>query len=431
MKKIQKLCIGLAVLGLLAAAGCKPPLDLSMQRNRIFLMGRLLVGQTCDVRVIWRQAPEALAPVTVTADLSEIGGQAEQELLATDNGTWRWIGQVNPENPGEKLITITAAVEQGPMKEVAKKFRVFKTEKAIALASTTHGSLALKADGTVVEWSFEDGKLLETPEGLRNVTAIAKSNDYSVALKDNGTVVVWSCDALSCPQELPVPDGLADVVAVAAGYHHFLALKADGNLVGWGFMNEEPMHVPAAISDVVSIGAGEGRCAAVKADGTIAKWPHSYMTPVNDAVSISLGSNFDVAVQSDGNVVQRHINYISGWRDVPLPIRAGRLRATAAASGDSNNIALKQDGSIVVWGYYQWYGGVHSGVLVFHHEFNNIIAVNAFDAGEDDNHGFLEYSNSEFIDGYSALAEDGSVIAWKEQWSTDNVTLLPVPAALM
>ena len=67
MKTVQKLCIGVAVLGLLVAAGCEKPYDYTMQRTRIFLMGRLLVGQTCDVRVIWRQAPEDPAPVTVTA----------------------------------------------------------------------------------------------------------------------------------------------------------------------------------------------------------------------------------------------------------------------------------------------------------------------------------------------------------------------------
>ena len=60
--------------GAAVAVGCKQPVDLSMQRNRIFLLGRLLVGQTCDVRLIWRKAPDDPVPVTVTADLSEIGG---------------------------------------------------------------------------------------------------------------------------------------------------------------------------------------------------------------------------------------------------------------------------------------------------------------------------------------------------------------------
>jgi len=67
MKPFQKAVLILAALGLLAAAGCEKPYEYTMQRTRIFLMGRLLVGQTCDVRVIWRQAPEDPAPVTVTA----------------------------------------------------------------------------------------------------------------------------------------------------------------------------------------------------------------------------------------------------------------------------------------------------------------------------------------------------------------------------
>ena len=113
MKTFQKLLLAIAALGLLAA-GCKQPYDrnydYTMQRSRIFLMGRLLVGQTCDVRVIWRNAPDNETPVTVTADLSQIGGEAEQELTPDDNnnGIWRWTGQVTPDVSGERIVAITS-----------------------------------------------------------------------------------------------------------------------------------------------------------------------------------------------------------------------------------------------------------------------------------------------------------------------------------
>ncbi|MBN2106435.1 MAG: hypothetical protein JW832_03355, partial [Deltaproteobacteria bacterium] len=241
MKTVQKVFLTVAALGLLAATGCKQPLDLSMQRNRIFLLGRLLADTACDVRVIWRKAPEDTAPVTVTADLSEIGGNAAQELAASENGTWQWSGQVSPAMPGERLITITAADSQEQTKEVSKKFRVFNTDKAIAIATggfNNYSSLALLADGTLVAWSLVDGSRIETPDGLADITAIAVGEMHSLALKADGTVAAWGCDTNSYYDydygQCDVPEGLTDIVAIAAGGTGSLALRADGVVVTWG-----------------------------------------------------------------------------------------------------------------------------------------------------------------------------------------------------
>ena len=383
-----------AVLTVLTSAGCKQPVDLSMQRNRIFLMGRLLAGKTCDVRLIWRQAPEDTAPVTVTADLSEIGGPAKQALTATDNGAWRWVGQVTPDVAGERIITVTSVDAQEQKKEVSKRFRVFNTDKAIAIEAGRWSGCAVKADGTVVEWSFYDGSRLATPAGLTDVVAITAGSYHSLALKVDGTIVTWGCEDPDWDYgQCDVPEGLTDVVAITAGSYHSLALKADGTVVYWGDGYGYP---PAGLTDVVAIGAGAQRCVAVKHDGAVVSWPHNY--DLSGVVSVSLGMSFDLAVQSDGTVVQ--IYEYDDEKPTALPIRVGMLKATATASGELNNIALQQDGSVVIW---------DSG-MVFH-RLKNIIAVAAF------------Y-------GYMALAKDGTVIAWDEQWTENKLTELPVPDEL-
>ena len=390
MKTLQKVFLLVAALGLLAAAGCKQPLDLSMQRNRIFVLGRLLAGQTCDVRVFWRKAPEDQAPVTVTADLSEIGGGAEQALTAGDNGTWRWAGQVTPAVQGERLITITAVDAGAQKKEVSKRFRVFDTAKAIAIAAETDyysTSLALKADGTVVAWILSDGSRLYTPDGLADVTAIAVGGvQRRLALKSDGTVVAWGCE-YDYYGQCDVPAGLSDVVAIALGYNGSFALRADGVVVAWGC--NDPMifgncDAPEGLTDVVAIDAG----AAVKADGTLKTWPDNYT--MSDVVAVSAG----LALKSDGTIEQTDSR--------ALPLRMRTVRATAISSGYYTNIALRKDGSVVVWG--------EDGCF---HRLKNIIAVAA------------EYSSV-----FLALAEDGSVTAWQEPWTTAAVTELPVPEEL-
>jgi len=401
MKTIHKVFLIVAALGLLAAAGCKP-LDLSMQRNRIFLLGRLLVGQTCDVRVIWRKAPEDTAPVTVTADLSEIGGGAEQVLTAGDNGTWRWAGQVTPAVQGERLITITAVDAGAQKKEVSKRFRVFDTAKAIAIAAETDydtTSLALKADGTVVEWRLQDGSRIETPDGLADVTAIAVGSVQRLALKADGTVVAWGCeyeydyDYGQCD----VPAGLSDVVAIAAGYAGSLALRADGVVVVWGC--NDPSYgsglcdAPAGLTDVVAIAA----YAAVKADGTLKTWPDNYT--MSDVVAVSKGGYALLALKSDGTIEQS--TYITA---LSFPLRMRTVRATAISGGYTSNIALQKDGSVVVWDDFKY---------ECFHRLKNIIAVAAGAR-----------------DAFLALAEDGSVSAWQEPWTTVAVTELQVPEEL-
>jgi alpha-tubulin suppressor-like RCC1 family protein len=415
MKTLQKVSIAFVALALLSAAGCTQPLDLSIQRNRIFLMGRLLVGQTCDVRVTWRKAPNGPAPVTVTADMSEIGGTAEQELVAGDNGTWRWSGQVAPDASGERLITITALDSQNQKTDVSKRFRVFDTDKAIAIDTGGWSAVALKADGTVVEWNFDDGIRLTPPAVITDITAIAAGYFHRLALKTDGTVAAWGCDNVYFQNyvygQCDIPAGLTDVVAIAAGYAHSLALKADGTVVAWGaysdYVSFIPMYVPQELTDVVAIATSNGvdgmRSVAVQADGAVMPWPHSYM--LSDVVSVSVGNYFDLAVKSDGTVEQ-----IYSEKPLRLPIRAGRLKATAVDSGDWNDIVLQEDGSVVIWAN-QSGGNQLFGTMVFH-RLNNIIAVSAV-------------GNSE---NYLALAEDGSVISWKEQWTKNLLNKLPVPA---
>jgi len=66
-----------------------------------------------------------------------------------------------------------------------------------------------------------------SPPGLNNVVAIAASTHYSVALKSDGTVTAWGF-----PMTLPA--NLSNVVAIAADAEQDLALKSDGTVCRMG-----------------------------------------------------------------------------------------------------------------------------------------------------------------------------------------------------
>jgi alpha-tubulin suppressor-like RCC1 family protein len=124
-----------------------------------------------------------------------------------------------------------------------------------AIAAGTANSMALRSDGTVWAWgSNYDGQLGDGTMISRNVpvqvtglpsaaTAIATNSHHSLALLANGTVWAWGRNADgelgdgSTVYDRPTPGpvtGLTDVWGIAAGVQYSLARRSDGSLWGWG-----------------------------------------------------------------------------------------------------------------------------------------------------------------------------------------------------
>ncbi|MBI5383402.1 MAG: immunoglobulin domain-containing protein [Verrucomicrobia bacterium] len=120
-------------------------------------------------------------------------------------------------------------------------------------------SLALRSNGTVVEWGDYFDDLLWTnlpaapPPGLSNVMAIACGTDHSLALLSNHTVVAWGAHSYG---QTNVPAGLTNVVAIAGGLAHSLVRLSDGTVVAWGTNDVGQTNVPRGLSNVGTIAAG-------------------------------------------------------------------------------------------------------------------------------------------------------------------------------
>ena len=254
------------------------------------------------------------------------------------------------------------------------------------LSSSDYHSLALRPDGTVAAWGFNNIGQTDVPANLGTVTSVAAGGSHSLALKSDGTVAAWGSNSSG---QTDVPANLSGVLAVAAGGSHSLAIKADGTVVAWGDNLYRQIFVPASLGSVVAIAAGNFYSLALRSDGTVVAWGDSSDNQTNvpanlsGVVAISAVYDHSLALKSDGTVVAWGYNAY-GQTDVPANLSG----VVAVAAGGTHSLALKSDGTVVAWGYNA------SGQTNVPANLRGVVAISAGST-----HSL-------------ALKSDGTVVAW-------------------
>jgi alpha-tubulin suppressor-like RCC1 family protein len=230
----------------------------------------------------------------------------------------------------------------------------------VAVSAGAGHNLAVLRDGAVVGWGNpwrKPGLVRGIPSGLSNVVAVAASPSLwgrDLALRNDGTVVEWGVRGSIQVKEsqtitnedgevgqlvevvdLHVIKGLSNVVAVAAGEGFAisggawfnLALKSDGTVFGWGY-NVTGEATGVSTKDAPYIGSGlvtlnghvlsnvvavaGGRCGlALKRDGTVVTWgggPRNSLSPpagLSNVVAIAGGESFCLAITTNALVAER------------------------------------------------------------------------------------------------------------------------------
>jgi VCBS repeat-containing protein len=223
----------------------------------------------------------------------------------------------------------------------------------VAVSTGDSISLALKSDGTVVEWGGDAGwgpMFGRPPAGLTGVVAIARAA-HGLALKSDGTVVAWGDNTSN---KATVPAGLNNVVAIAASEYASFALKSDGTVVAWGGNPNGEQNIPAGLTGVIAIDAAPyGSVVALKADGTVVTWGGGPSAPagLNGVVAVAAGSNHMTALKSDGTVVAWGSDTVFSPGAANTNVVPSELSGVVAISaGARKTYALKADGSVVWWG---------------------------------------------------------------------------------
>ena len=255
-----------------------------------------------------------------------------------------------------------------------------------AVAAGPQYSLALNEDGVVYSWGFNAshelgrpagivGSAAEPIPGLPRIKKIQAGMTHALALSEDGTVYAWgdnqwgqggigtsgSGNYLASPVQVQASAGvpLTGVVDIVSRGIHNLALLDDGRVLGWGyngngqlgqgsFMPRDfPYPVPitkndgSALTDIRAIGGGSSHSFAVSNDGEMWAW--------GDNGSGRLGLNSpDTYHTRAGRVVDANGGAFAG--------------VVYVDGGSSHSVAVKDDGTLWVWGGEGGKLGLGSGV---------------------------------------------------------------------
>jgi len=214
--------------------------------------------------------------------------------------------------------------------------------------------------------------------------AILFSNQLFAADLLSGQVVGWGHDPiLGCTEDavsqsstglvIIANQTLSNAVAICAGFNHSLAIKSDGTVVGWGY---------DAVGQVTGIPHQYNTNATVSFGG------HN----LNNVIAIAVGESHNLALKYNGTVIGWGINQ-SGQTTVPTDLS----NVVAITAGGTHSLVLKKDGTVVKWGK----ANVPTGLT-------NIVAIAA---------------TRSFYGHDLAIKSDGTVVEWNIRNGASNVPL--------
>jgi RHS repeat-associated protein len=277
----------------------------------------------------------------------------------------------------------------------------------VAVSSGYYHVLALKGDGTVWSWGYNNYGQLGTGNGginysipaqitsLDGVIAIAAGQYHSLALRSDGTVWAWGYNAVgqlgnstTANSSIPVQvQGLpSNIVAIAAGGYHSLALDANGNVWGWGYDSDGELgfgtsgysYVNAvqltSLTGVTAIAGGLWHSLFVSTNGavwatglnssgqlgnnsTAASLVPVQVSGLTGVGSVSAGEFFSSALKTNGTVwtwgdnSARELGNGSTNSISAVPVQVTSLaNIVGLSSAGYHNLALQTNGGVVVWG---------------------------------------------------------------------------------
>ncbi|QOY89885.1 InlB B-repeat-containing protein [Paludibaculum fermentans] len=326
----------------LAAGSPGPDLSVNLTHTSAFLQ-----GQTNAVYLI-RVTNEGGTATTGTISVVDMMPSGITITSMSGPG-WSCLSNTCNRNdsvqPGQMLPTITvlASVAANAPPSVSNMVTVSGGGDPIITNNIANDVTTIAAEGRLLSFGYYYSPSSGTPKDLSDVVAVSAGSDRALALRKNGTVVEWANSGLLSS---PVAQGLTNVVAVSSGYYYSFALLSDGTVVAWGYGSTAP---PATgWSNIVALATADAFCLALRADGTVSgvgtdnNGELSIPSNLSNVIQVSANSGMVLALQSNGAVIP--------WGIYAPQTPAGLEPLTRIAALSSVTAAgIKADGTVTVW----------------------------------------------------------------------------------
>ena len=202
---------------------------------------------------------------------------------------------------------------------------------------------------SVVAWSSSPSGQNGIPDELGPVTTITASEYDSLAVRSDGTLALWNAGSSGITNPLP---GTANVVGAALYDRLGLAVRSDGSVAWWGTSNKTN-PIPS-LTNITAVAAGMSDFyLALERNGKVHAWGVNNFRQTNvppalsNVVAIAAGDYHSVAVKNDGTMAVwgGNLTFASAQTNAP----AGLTNLVAVAAGSDFSLAVRRDGSVVGW----------------------------------------------------------------------------------
>lgn len=260
--------------------------------------------------------------------------------------------------------------------------------------STTQYNAGTIADDTLRLWANGEhhAAKVEVRANGGSFTEISKAQPLSdggvhgLRLTEDGSVLGFGNGSSGQTTDLPASaNGV--MTAVAAGESHSIAIDEQAKLRAWGQNNSGQTEIPAGLNRIVAVSSSDHNLAITR-DATVVAWGGSNSSGqldvpagLSDVIAVAAGGLHSLALKANGTVVM--------WGSNTYPVPVGLNNVVAIAASGNNSLALKADGTVVRWGF-----ALNGGLSDVPSNLEGVVDISAGDSAS------------------FALLGDGSVKSW-------------------